>query len=65
MPFLCFRSFGTQVYVGMIEDGRAVAVKEVQKKGKQWKKSMKDEVDILVQLSQHENIVSYVVKSIP
>ena len=55
----CFRSYGTTVYAALMEDGREVAVKEVLKKGRQWKKSMQEEVDILVQLGPHKNVVSY------
>ncbi|KAI0211220.1 Serine/threonine-protein kinase/endoribonuclease IRE2 [Lamellibrachia satsuma] len=40
-------------------DGREVAVKEVLKRGNRWKESMQEEVDILVKLRPHANIVSY------
>lgn len=60
MACLCFRSFGTTVYVGLDEDGREVAVKEVQKNGHQWIESM----CILAKLKPHENIVSYKVQSV-
>ncbi|KAI0242242.1 Cyclin-dependent kinase 1 [Lamellibrachia satsuma] len=52
-------SYGTTVYVGLVEDGREVAVKELQKKGNHWKESMQEEVNILAKLTPQENIVSY------
>ena len=64
MACLCFRSYGTTVYVGLVEDGREVAVKELQKKGNHWKESMQEEVNILAKLTPQENIVSYKVKSV-
>ena len=64
MACLCFRSYGTAVYVGLVKDGREVAVKELQKKGSQWKESMEEEVNVLAKLKPHENIVSYKVKSV-
>ena len=59
-----FRSTGTTVYVGLVNDGREVAVKEVMKKGPQWKESMLDEVNVLAKLKAQDNIVSYKVKSV-
>ena len=61
---LMFRCYGTTVYVGLVDDGREVAVKEVLKKSFQWKTSMQEEVKILATLTPHYNIVSYKVKSL-
>ena len=54
------RCFGTTVYVGLIsDDGREVAVKRMVK---DCLKTTENEVDILVKLASHDNIVSYKVK---
>ncbi|KAI0240344.1 hypothetical protein LSAT2_008964 [Lamellibrachia satsuma] len=57
-------SFGTAVYVGLLDDGREVAVKQVLQKGPRGKKSVQDEVDIYVKLRSHDNIVSYMTVSV-
>ncbi|KAI0211217.1 hypothetical protein LSAT2_003973 [Lamellibrachia satsuma] len=52
-------SFGTTVYAALMTDGREVAVKELLKTGRQGKTSIQKEVDILVKLRPHDNILSY------
>ena len=60
MLSLFCRCLGTTVYVGLIsDDGREVAVKSLLK---DYIKTANNEVDILVKLVNHDNIVSYKVK---
>lgn len=47
---------GTSVYVGLLRDGREVAVKEVLKKNGDI---LENEVNILAEMEAHKNIVSY------
>ncbi|KAI0216220.1 Serine/threonine-protein kinase/endoribonuclease IRE1 [Lamellibrachia satsuma] len=53
---------GTSVYVGLLVDGREVAVKRVLKK---HNKRLEKEVENLAKLKHHDNIVSYKLKEWP
>ena len=49
------------MYVGLIRDGREVAVKRV---SREYYKCIINEVDILVKMSHHANIVKYMVNTL-
>ena len=58
--FIC-RCDGTTVYVGLLVDGREVAVKEVLKKNS---KSLETEIGILAKIKPHNNVVAYKVANV-
>ena len=60
---IIFRSSGTVVYLGFItKDGREAAVKRVEKRNdERYNRRVDDEVNALVRLNPHPNIVTYMV----
>ena len=59
--YVICRKFSTEVYIGLIRDGRETAVKKVMHSSY---KLVKAEVKTLVKLRHHPNIVDYMVNKI-